>query len=287
MVAGVDAYLESPGAGPVPVDRPLSIGRSSGNDLVVNDTEVSRRHAVINLQGDGEAWLVDLGSTNGTYLNDRRVVRPTEMQDGDRLTVGRSVWTFRRNREANQPEMATQVTQLTQPAVRLVQAWLVLADIEGFTRFTQANPPEEVARHVGQWMLTSAGVFQRHGTDIQVYTGDGYFAYVTDKPGEPSRFFSIFRELRALQAAETRLPFRLLVHQDKITLGAASPGGVESIFGPGVILLFRMEKIASRFRARCALTAAAVKSWPEPITPQSLGEHELAGFADKHALFSL
>lgn len=283
----MDAYLESADTAPVAVDRPLSIGRSPGNDLVVADSQVSRRHAVLNPQAGGEIWLVDLGSTNGTYLNDRRVTRPTELQDGDRLTVGNRTWTFRRAAGAGANLPAEQLTQLTQPAVKLVQAWLVLADIEGFTRFTQANPPEEVARSVGQWMLTSAGCFQRHDTDIQVYTGDGYFAYVTDKPGEPSRFFRIFEELRAQQAAETRLPFRLLVHHDKITLGAASPGGVESIFGPGVILLFRMEKVASKLRVRCALTAAAVQAWPEPITPQSLGRHELAGFSEPHELFAL
>lgn len=289
MVRGVvEPHLENPELGVVPLNRPISLGRSPGNDIVVADTQVSRRHAVINLQAAGEYWLVDLGSTNGTYLNDRRVTRPTALADGDQITVGTKSFVFRGSgSDSGADDAIDEASLVTRPAVKRVLAWLVLADIEGFTRYTQEHPAEEVACSVGGWMLASSGIFQRHGTDIQVYTGDGYFAYIIDKPDEPSRFWEIFRELRAKQAEETQLPFRLLVHYDHITLGAASPGGVESIFGPGVILLFRMEKIASKLRARCALTAGAVQHWPEPITPASLGRHELAGFEQPHELFSL
>jgi hypothetical protein len=62
------------------------LGRSRDCDLRVSDLNVSRRHAEIREQGD--RWiLVDLGSTNGTLLNGRKIDRE-QLSDGDTITVG-------------------------------------------------------------------------------------------------------------------------------------------------------------------------------------------------------
>jgi hypothetical protein len=54
------------------VSAPVSVGRSDDNDLVLPDPEVSRHHA--RLEPDGQGWrVVDLGSTNGTWVNGVRV----------------------------------------------------------------------------------------------------------------------------------------------------------------------------------------------------------------------
>jgi class 3 adenylate cyclase len=285
----VDARLESPELGTFLLTRPLSIGRSAGCDIVVNGNEVSRRHALINPQAGGEVWLVDLGSTNGTYRNDRRVTQPAELADGDRITLGGITFTFHGTRPVKKPGAgdATADTALTSTAVRIEQAWLVLADIEGYTTYSQAHPPEEVSRVSGQWMLTCSNLFAKHNADIQIYTGDGFLSYVIDRGDGAARFFNILAGLREFQAREKVLPFRLLVHRDYITLGGTSPAGGESVLGPGVILLFRMEKIAKAHKSRCSLTAAAVEHWPEKISPVSLGRHRLGGFEQEHELFSL
>jgi pSer/pThr/pTyr-binding forkhead associated (FHA) protein len=62
------------------------VGRSRECDLRVADGNASRRHAEV--KQDGESWVVvDLGSTNGTELNGRRITRET-LVDGDRITIG-------------------------------------------------------------------------------------------------------------------------------------------------------------------------------------------------------
>ena len=56
------------------VGKTLSLGRARDNNVVFTSTKVSRRHALVHAQGGAEFSLVDLGSSNGTHLNGRRVV---------------------------------------------------------------------------------------------------------------------------------------------------------------------------------------------------------------------
>lgn len=66
------------------------IGRADASDVAIADQEVSRQHAQIIRQGDGFA-IEDLGSTNGTFVNDHRVSSLTLLENGDVIELGESV----------------------------------------------------------------------------------------------------------------------------------------------------------------------------------------------------
>ena len=70
----------------------ITIGRVQGNDIVLPKGNVSKRHARIVLK-DGKFIIVDLKSTNGTYLNGRKVLAPSAMSDDDRMHVGEFILT--------------------------------------------------------------------------------------------------------------------------------------------------------------------------------------------------
>jgi uncharacterized RmlC-like cupin family protein len=72
---------------------PLVVGRSSGADLMVLDPEVSRRHARFETQS-GVVYVSDLGSSNGTFLNGKRLDGVVEVLPGDRIDVGTTRITF-------------------------------------------------------------------------------------------------------------------------------------------------------------------------------------------------
>jgi CheY-like chemotaxis protein len=65
---------------------PAVVGRSSGCECQINHPLISRRHCVFDLR-DGEIWVQDLGSLNGTFLNGERVSGPRPIHDGDRLDL--------------------------------------------------------------------------------------------------------------------------------------------------------------------------------------------------------
>ena len=77
------------------LDGTVQIGRGDGCDITLSDTYVSSNHARIYRRDDG--WFVeDLGSTNGTYLNQRRLTAPAELRAGDKLKIGKTVLELRR-----------------------------------------------------------------------------------------------------------------------------------------------------------------------------------------------
>ena len=63
------------------------IGRGADCDLRLRDTEISRHHCTIRVGAD-EATLVDLGSSNGTYLNGQRVRSQASLHTGDEVRLG-------------------------------------------------------------------------------------------------------------------------------------------------------------------------------------------------------
>jgi pSer/pThr/pTyr-binding forkhead associated (FHA) protein len=75
------------------IRRPrLSVGRALDNDLVVDSAEVSRHHARVEYR-DGQFWVVDQGSTNGTTVNGYTVAEQ-QLTFGDRITFGNMTLEF-------------------------------------------------------------------------------------------------------------------------------------------------------------------------------------------------
>ena len=79
--------------------RRTEFGRALDSDLTVEDAYASARHGAVVF--DGGAWrLVDFASSNGTFLNGKRLgtdtTNPTDLQDGDRIALGETEFVFKR-----------------------------------------------------------------------------------------------------------------------------------------------------------------------------------------------
>jgi pSer/pThr/pTyr-binding forkhead associated (FHA) protein len=73
----------------------LILGRSEKCHIPLGDTYASQVHARV-FRRNGQFFIEDMGSTNGTYLNSRKVAGPTPVNRGDRVRIGRTDLEFRR-----------------------------------------------------------------------------------------------------------------------------------------------------------------------------------------------
>ena len=72
----------------------LEVGRSPDNDIVLDDSDVSRFHARLELD-NGSLWLRDAGSRNGVFVNDRRIREHRALKVGDMVRFGQHVFEVR------------------------------------------------------------------------------------------------------------------------------------------------------------------------------------------------
>jgi hypothetical protein len=80
----------------IPLDgKPVQIGRSEACQLRLDDAFASSFHARLFIR-EGEWFVEDLGSTNGTFLNQQRVTEPAAVAAGDRVRIGRTILELRR-----------------------------------------------------------------------------------------------------------------------------------------------------------------------------------------------
>lgn len=73
----------------ITIDREMIVGRENTDVVFEDDGEVSRRHAVLRPAGGG-VEIEDLGSTNGSFVNDRRIEGPTTLSVGDNVRIGQT-----------------------------------------------------------------------------------------------------------------------------------------------------------------------------------------------------
>lgn len=101
----------------------ITIGRGAANDIVINDPQASRAHCQI-IYGEGVYTIVDLNSTNGTYVNGVRRTGSTRLNPNDIVRIGNSTLPWM-SYFANQNTVAPGVNPqpAPQPAPQPVQNW--------------------------------------------------------------------------------------------------------------------------------------------------------------------
>jgi hypothetical protein len=93
----------------VPVESVVDIGREPSLPIHLDhDTQVSRPHARVTAQ-QGQAVVEDLGSTNGTYVNEQPIHAPRALNPGDRIRIGLTVIELRSQAQVQQRASAVQV----------------------------------------------------------------------------------------------------------------------------------------------------------------------------------
>jgi len=278
------AWLEAADGTHYSIRGSCSLGRTAANTIVLDSPKVSRRHALIHLQNIGELWLIDFGSSNGTFLNKRRIHHPFRLSDGDQITIGDQVFKFRQPLAISE-EYKTDVMQRTLREIEKVPYWLLVADIRGFTPLSRHVESDDLDVLLGRWIFSCNEIIENQHGMINKYLGDGFLAYwpgAATSPAEIAAVISAFKELQRKQWPE----FRFVVHFGAVAIGGVASMGEESLMGSEVNLIFRLEKLASSLGEPCCVSEAAHTKLRGLIATRPLGDFELKGFEAKCEFFA-
>jgi pSer/pThr/pTyr-binding forkhead associated (FHA) protein len=237
------AWLETAEGERVPMDSSCSLGRCASNHLVLPGDKVSRKHALIHAERDDEFWLSDLGSSNGTYLNSRRLSQSARLFDQDQIAIGPHRLTFRqptgRKRRGADPTLA----EMTLCDSKTQYAWLLLVHLQSPTRVAQSLAPAQITPVLGRWHEECKEVIERHGGGLNKYLADGFLAFWHDRHSGRAEVASALLELKRLRDL-AQPPFRLILHYGQVNVNGTPEHGEEQLAGAAVNFVFRAQKLS-------------------------------------------
>jgi adenylate cyclase len=218
---------------------------------MLDSRSVSRLHALIQRRDAGDFSLVDLGSRNGSFVNDKRVCIPQVLSDQDHLVFGDEKLVFR-NPSPSTTVAAPGTDTRTAPTFALhsqMLATIVVVDIRDYTPLARTIPEALLAQAIGTWFLRVGQIAQRLGSWAQRYIGDAVMAvWVHDDPNRVQQdLWSALRAVSEIEAATSEissilpLPGPLRIGAG-INTGSATLGGSEyAAMGDTVNAAFRLE----------------------------------------------
>ena len=255
------AWLESKLGERIPLGGTCSIGRSNTNMLVIPSDKVSRRHALLHRHNDGEFLIVDLGSSNGTFVNGRRVDHMTVLHEGDVIDIGPKKLIFRDGTEAAE-DLASEDEAGANAAA--VPCWLLVASTEHANLAKYEAPADSSFKTVTSWPIAFSGLVEQLGGSVVRQSDEDIFAFWTGEPESARRVVDALGRLQGLQT-RARPQFRLSLHYAKVLVEeAASPHASPALEGAGVTFAFHLQKLAWRFSIPCVLSEPA-RAALEPI----------------------
>jgi class 3 adenylate cyclase len=257
-----------------------TLGRSTGCTHVLDLPGISRSHAMLQPGPAGGFLLADLKSTNGTYLNGLRIEQVVPLKDGDKIELGDIALTYRCQSAHEQGgDLGATSVQIHSGKV-----WLLMLDIIGFTAHTQKVGAEAASADFKKWLELVRPVLLRSGCTINAYLGDALFAYWRQDKHPPASVTTALRELLGLQPASPR-PFRILLHHGPVRVSGGLQG--ESLAGPDVIFLFRIEKSTKPLGSTCVLSEPAAVSLNLTGSTRDLGRHPVKDYEGVHGFYGL
>jgi adenylate cyclase len=197
-----------------------TFGRSDDNTFVLGDRWISRNHAMLQSMENGDMYLIDLGSRNGSFVNGRRVSVPVLLHNGDRLTFGQTELEFYCPAIAIAPSdfADRDMTATATLHVRRLISVLVI-DIRDYTKLTRQLDEKILSEMIGTWFRQAGDIIRTQGSWVDKYIGDAVMAvwiHGTEDvaAGEMTAVFQSIRQLHHMTDKLSRqfpVPFPLRI----------------------------------------------------------------------------
>lgn len=280
------AWLSSDSRGPILIESTVSIGRSPSCNVQLDNPKVSRRHAIIHVAGKSEFWISDMGGCNGVYVNERRIHTSFRLGHGDQIRILDFGFQFLCPDATNLTSAPDDSASHTIPCCSVENRWLLVADIVDGTRWAANLETEEYPRQLGQWFRKCRCIVEATHGSVNNYVGDGFLA---DWPDGPEAAENIRRAVLvfAAQLRVGNMPFRMALHYGEVTASGVGTVGEESLLGPQVNFVFRMEKVAAHHGHPILISEVAAERLERLMMLKKTPAMDVPSFGSDHLFFTM
>jgi adenylate cyclase len=260
----------------VPIGNTATIGRTRENTICLSFSPlVSRQHAIIRCHNGWQFQLIDLGSRNGTYVNDQRVVMPVTLTDGARIRIADNNIIFSEHDDDTTGEhnAMTLVGTVDHSVVNSRPVGLLVCDIRGFSAMSESVPGAEMAQTLGAWFRETGNMVAQSAGTIDKFIGDAMLAYwgaageAAEDCGTALAAAKLMLNLADSRKWPDGSPFRIAIalHYGKVTcsnVGVAAERDA-TIIGDAVNTVFRLEGISKELNQRVVMSGDFAENMPE------------------------
>ena len=169
---------------PVGAGHLCRAGRAAHNTIVLDSSQVSRDHALVDCPNGIDCVLSDLGSVNGTYLNGVRLAAPEMLRNGDVIGIGEFRMIFHQPAGADAQGQDALLGTVVQ--IKNEEITVMVVDIRGFTQLSQEIGAEKLGEVMGHFIRESGSLLRAQGAWGQKYIGDavmGIWMHDAARPG--------------------------------------------------------------------------------------------------------
>lgn len=220
--------------------------------------------------------LMDLGSSNGTFVNGQRLTRPVILRNGWVIEVGLQKMIFR-----TPPAPATSAEVA---GVGAAPCWLLNM---AATQLGCRTPGEEmIDKTFESWSERASRVVAKHRGRLMRSRDEGLIAYWPVQTAD-SRAGTVASALRSLRIAQRQSEeFRLSLHYAVVTW-KVSPTGEEAPTGPEVILAIQLDRLATTMNSPVLLTEEAHSALGDTLPTRRLSADELREYRGEQRYYTI
>ena len=274
----------------IEIKNTATVGRTIDNTISLPGSHVSRQHAIVRCHNGFQYQLMDLGSRNGTFVNDQRVVMPVVLEPGSHVRIAGYKLIFDQSPD-DEPKTqvdATLAAVSLEGSQVLLSAALLVCDVRGFSTMAEKLGERELAQIIGNWFRDIGNAVQSSGGIIDKYIGDALLAYwpARDEQGTECAI-CLDVALTILQLAKGRTwpgsgtPFRvgIATHFGRVTSSNVGQVALRdaTIIGDTVNTTFRLEGVMKKLGQDLVLSEDFCTVLPPGREFVDFGEFQLKG----------
>lgn len=237
-----------------------TVGRVANTDIMLPYSWVSRKHAMIQREENGRFNLLDLGSSNGTFLNGRKIHTPVTLQNGDCIGIGSTRLLFHQTATPARPAPSTgpDLEEMTVAFVQKQMITILICDIHDFTKLSETMGDQGVSQLLQHWTGGVSKLVNAHEGMVDKFIGDAVMA-LWSGPNFRDNIHQALKTAIAIDVFTGNLPSKIRDLPWPLQIGAALNTGEAmlgnlaqdgqgnyTVVGDVVNVAFRLENMTNR-----------------------------------------